>query len=526
MKSNTQKLAIFGGSFDPPHYGHIDIVKNLEKSFDRVIVMPSYISPFKSGGEDPKARLALCKKVFTSQKTEVSRYEIGKKGVSYSVDTAAFFAKKTGARLFWVIGSEELIRLAEWHDIDRLKTLVTFFVVPRPDFEISADILNTLKKRKIKIKIAKFTGLDISSSEIKIDLAFGKTNKYMPDVVAAVAKKSGLFNPYAKYANMLVEHKLKRSRIEHSYGVALCAAKLAKMYGANVSDAIIAGILHDIAKSVKIDDYKDKVDITDFPLPTAHAPIGAYIAGHECGVSDEIADAIYCHSTGGDKMSLLGEVLYLADKTEQYRTYDEVHYIRYLCTVNKNFALYYAMTEIDKFNKGKGFTDDSVNTLCAIDKYKKLCEGVETPVMPEYKLDTAGQSDEVSKEKTEKRAGQKPNYDGTYGIATAVAEELDKHKARAVDIVDLGDKTIIADYFVIASASSTTAVKSLMGYVEDRLKKQFDIDPTKRDVDKEWVALDYGSVIVHIFTDKMRTFYNIERLWSDGGNIERFGATE
>ncbi len=62
-----------------------------------------------------------------------------------------------------------------------------------------------------------------------------------------------------------------------------------------------------------------------------------------------------------------------------------------------------------------------------------------------------------------------------------------------------------------------------MGYVEDRLKKQFNIDPAKRDVDKEWIALDYGGVIIHIFTDKTREFYNIERLWSDGSNVERFG---
>lgn len=518
MKNNTQKTAIFGGSFDPPHFGHIDIVKNLERIFDRVIVMPSYISPFKSDGSDANARLALCKKVFASKKTEVGRYEIGKKGVSYSVDTAAYLAKKTDARLYWVIGSEELARLTEWHDIDRLKTLVTFFVVPRPGFDVKNDTLKALKKRKIKIKIAKFSGLDISSSDIKIDLAFEKTNKYMPDCVADAVRKKGLFNPYAKYAQKLVEYGLKRKRIEHSYGVAVCAARLAKLYGANVHDAIVAGLLHDIAKNVNIEDYKGKVDTSDFPLPTMHAPIGAYIAKKEFGVSDDIANAICSHTTGDDNMSLLGEIVYLADKTEQYRTYDEVFYIRYLCEVNRNYAMYYTVTESDKFIKKKSSTADNVHTLCAIDKYKKLCAGMDKPIMPEYKLSAAQQADTVSAP-----AEKKVSYDGIRGIANAVADELDKHKARAVDIVDLGDKTIIADYFVIASASSTTAVKSLMGYVEDRLKKQFDLDPTKRDADREWVALDYGGVIVHIFTDKMRAFYNIERLWSDGGNIERFG---
>lgn len=517
MKNSTQKTAIFGGSFDPPHFGHVDIVKNLEKIFDRVIIMPSYISPFKSGGSDANARLSLCKKVFASQKTEVSRYEITKQGVSYSVDTAAYLAKKSDAQLYWVIGSEELTRLTEWHDIDRLKTLVTFFVVPRPGFYAKENTLKALKKRKIKIKIAKFSGLDISSSDIKIDLAFEKPNKYMPDCVADAVKKKGLFNPYAKYAQKLIEYGLKRSRIEHSYGVAVCASRLAKLYGANVHDAIVAGLLHDIAKSVNAEDYKGKVDTSDFPPPTVHAPIGAYIAKKEFGVSDEIADAIHYHTTGRDNMSLLDEIIYLADKTEQYRMYDEVYYIRYLCEVNKDYALYYTLSEVTNWKEKHAGATDCVYTLLAIDKYKKLCEGTDKPIMPEYKLSAAQQA--VDPAPVEKKV----NYDGIRGIANAVADELDKHKARAVDIVDLGDKTIIADYFVIASASSTTAVKSLMGYVEDRLKKQFDLDPTKRDVDREWVALDYGGVIVHIFTDKMRAFYNIERLWSDGGNIERFG---
>ena len=113
--------------------------------------------------------------------------------------------------------------------------------------------------------------------------------------------------------------------------------------------------------------------------------------------------------------------------------------------------------------------------------------------------------------------------DAIKDIALAAADALNAHKAHDIKIVGLDGKTIVADYFVIASATSTTAVKALMGYVEDRLKKQFNIDPAKRDVDKEWIALDYGGVIIHIFTDKTREFYNIERLWSDGSNVERFG---
>ena len=63
----------------------------------------------------------------------------------------------------------------------------------------------------------------------------------------------------------------------------------------------------------------------------------------------------------------------------------------------------------------------------------------------------------------------------------------------------------------------------MSGDVEDVLTKKYGLDPLKRDTNSEWVALDYGGVIVHVFTDRMREFYNIERLWADGGNVLRRG---
>lgn len=541
-----EKIAIFGGSFDPPHYGHYDIVKNLERIFDAVIVVPSFISPFKSGADDAKARLRLCKKLFTSQKTSVCSREINRGGISYSVDTVEFLYKKyKNADLTFVIGTEEIVRLSEWHDIDRLKTYVTFLAVPRPSFEPNKSQLSALKKRGIKIKLAKFTGLDISSTVIKIDAAFGKPNKFVPDFVQKQAKAKGLFDPYRKYVEALYKYGLTEKRIEHSYGVALRGAELAKKYGANVNDAVIACILHDIAKSVDPEKYSGKVDVKGFPPPTLHSPIGAYIARKEFGVSDEIAHAIYAHTTADSNMSILDEVVYLADKTEQGRNYNEVYYFRYLCDVDKDAAMYKTLTAVTEFK-------DSLPcemTADAIANYKALCAGRKIPEMPERiytpsekpsTLPMKRAAAELSEIKSKSirlahdksvAVAQKPVFptiekksgDDPKTIAYAVADELSLHKARDIDIVDLSGKTIIADYFIIASASSSTAVKALYGYVEDRMTKQFGLDPSRRDLDREWVALDYGCCIVHIFTDRTREFYNIERLWSDGSNVTRYG---
>lgn len=106
-------------------------------------------------------------------------------------------------------------------------------------------------------------------------------------------------------------------------------------------------------------------------------------------------------------------------------------------------------------------------------------------------------------------------------LAERIASLLDAKKGKDIVTVDLGGKTIIADYFVIATAYSTTAVKALGDYLEEELGKD-GISPCHRDVDPKWVALDFGSVIVHIFYKELREFYSIERLWADGDNIKKF----
>lgn len=103
------------------------------------------------------------------------------------------------------------------------------------------------------------------------------------------------------------------------------------------------------------------------------------------------------------------------------------------------------------------------------------------------------------------------------GLSAAIAYLLDLKKGKNIVTIDLSGKTVIADYFVIASAYSTTAVKALSNYVEDELAK-CGVEPIHRDVDQKWVALDYGYVIVHVFYKELRDFYRIERLWEGGAD--------
>lgn len=106
-------------------------------------------------------------------------------------------------------------------------------------------------------------------------------------------------------------------------------------------------------------------------------------------------------------------------------------------------------------------------------------------------------------------------------LAKAIASLIDDKKGKDIIIIDLKGKTTIADYFVLASAKSTIAVRAIADHVDETLSKKYAIEPRGRDIDPKWAAVDYGCVIVHIFHEETREFYKLERLWDDGDNITR-----
>ena len=100
---------------------------------------------------------------------------------------------------------------------------------------------------------------------------------------------------------------------------------------------------------------------------------------------------------------------------------------------------------------------------------------------------------------------------------TAIAyRALEDKKAKDVKILKTAEHTILADYFVICNGSSSTHIKALVDEVDRQLSEAGE-PPIRREGLRSdiWVLMDFGSVIVHIFTEEARKFYNLERLWSD-----------
>ena len=155
---------MFGGSFDPFHLGHFLIGRTAWESLrlDKVIYLPCAHSPLKSF--QPKAsskeRLGWLKKGLSGQKwAQVSDWEIKRSGVSYSVDTAAYWKRQVphGA-LFWIMGSDQWGALPQWKDFRRLARWVHFLVFPRPQ--------TPKTRRGIRMTVLPVR-FDLSSTEIR-----------------------------------------------------------------------------------------------------------------------------------------------------------------------------------------------------------------------------------------------------------------------------------------------------------------------------------------------------------------------
>ena len=106
-------------------------------------------------------------------------------------------------------------------------------------------------------------------------------------------------------------------------------------------------------------------------------------------------------------------------------------------------------------------------------------------------------------------------------IAKETAKILDSKKGSAVKVVYIKDVSILSDYLVIATGTSSTHVKSLAEEVEVQLK-DLGVTPTHVEGHRSnsWILIDYGNVIVHVFSEETRKFYDLERLWKDGKEIE------
>lgn len=140
----NNKIGIFGGTFNPIHYGHLRIAEEAREvmGLKRVIFVPSGIPPFKINEEElipPNMRAEMVKLAIKDNPFfEFSDIEITREGVSYTVDTLEIFRERyTQERLYFIVGADAISELPKWHKPERILELTELLVVTRPGFPLS-----------------------------------------------------------------------------------------------------------------------------------------------------------------------------------------------------------------------------------------------------------------------------------------------------------------------------------------------------------------------------------------------------
>ena len=106
-------------------------------------------------------------------------------------------------------------------------------------------------------------------------------------------------------------------------------------------------------------------------------------------------------------------------------------------------------------------------------------------------------------------------------MAVVLARALDSKKGQDIKVLKTGDLTTLADYFVLCTATSNTQVKAMSDACEEAAEAQGErVHHIEGHGDGTWLLMDFSSVVVHVFTEEARKFYDLERLWSDAQEID------
>ena len=353
------KIAIYGGTFNPPHRGHVESLQAVYEQAkpDRVLVIPASIPPHKelaAGSPDAEERLELTRLAFKELPyAEVTDMELTRTGKSYTSDTVAELLRKyPDAELMLAMGTDMFLSFETWHEYRYLIDNVTMLVFARREGEDEkifkyGEYLES--KYGAKINYIMHDPLPISSSEIRRLLPRRLGRELLPGAVFARIVKNGDYaaKPDFPWLREQSYAYLSPKRIPHVQGCEWEAVRLAKRWGESEEDAAEAGILHDITKKLVLSEQlilSEKYGIINDTYETAnvkllHAKTGAALARDLFNISDRVYSAIRWHTTGKPDMTLLEKIIYMADYIEPNRDFQGVDKLRKLAYEDLDAAM-------------------------------------------------------------------------------------------------------------------------------------------------------------------------------------------
>jgi nicotinate-nucleotide adenylyltransferase len=199
--SNPQSLGILGGTFDPPHYGHLALAENahVQLQLDRVLFVPAGQQPLKRDRDITAAhhRAAMVEAAIADNPDfALSRVDLDRPGPHYTTDTLALLRKAyPGAELFFLIGGDSLAQLVAWHDPIGIVQRARLAVMPRPGWEVDLEELEqTVPGIRERLVWLDTPCLDIAASDLRRRARQGLSLRYLvPPAVEAYIHKHRLY---------------------------------------------------------------------------------------------------------------------------------------------------------------------------------------------------------------------------------------------------------------------------------------------------------------------------------------------
>ncbi|HIQ77421.1 MAG TPA: nicotinate (nicotinamide) nucleotide adenylyltransferase [Candidatus Faecousia excrementipullorum] len=393
-----QRIGIYGGTFNPPHLGHLRAaaygVKALELT--RLLMIPSCVSPHKQhlpeGSATARQRLEMLKIALKDEENiRVSDLELNRGGESYTWETVQQLKKiYPMAELILFMGTDMFLSFDSWKKpeviMENASIGVFYRGLPGEMENIVAQKIR-LESQGAKVYLIHNPLTVISSTDLRRLLVFSCADSFLPEGVGDYIRENHLYGTGRSYRQLPMEELektvvglLKPSRVAHVLGCRDTARQLAEIWGADPVDAARAGLLHDITKALDgplqltlCQGYGTILDAFSQENPkTLHALTGSLVAERIFGENPAVVRAIRSHTTGMPHMNTLDKIIYVADYMEPNRDFPGVEELRHLAVTDLDGALRRGleMTISVLQQEGKTVSPESAQTLAWLNGQK------------------------------------------------------------------------------------------------------------------------------------------------------------
>ena len=335
------RILVYGGSFDPPHNGHLRSVLSAAEALkpEKVFFIPASVPPHKTQSPDAataRQRLQMTELAAGELKglgAEALEMELLRPGKSYTADTLKELkARYPEDELVFLLGTDMLLSFLQWHEPERILQNASLAYFPRrekPDAR-EAETIKTLRESH-GATVYEIPGVpvEVSSTELRQRLKNRQGSELLPPAVYAYIIRNRLYGakPELSWLRERAYTYLKPKRVAHVCGAEQEAVRLARRWGISPEDAAEAAICHDITKKLGREEQlrlcakyaiiADAYENTSEKL--LHAKTGAALAEDVFGLSEPVCEAIRWHTTGRPGMTDLERIIYLADYIEPGR---------------------------------------------------------------------------------------------------------------------------------------------------------------------------------------------------------------